>query len=788
MENRIFLRGTQYGRKHDPVVGNLQGVPDMSTLYGLYGFAIENYAFYGETAVFLPANNDKVDPNAKFADCNGQKFLQLPVPKADALTAHDAVPGDLCLACEELDLPRLLTFVAGRKAYLGWFEDIANCTCCSLCRLLTEAFKSTIETRQFTNLQLSTKTHYLFITTYPAALPLPQRRKDRPQELDVWLVNVNGLTKAELKIRLLVDSAVAHGKTARFHGRKRDLTGADFSLARQWIGECLGGHERETTLEQRKRITSLTLVDVYQHCLIEAGFDVKYAALSYVWPLFKSSQLVKSNFNQLHTPGFLRDSSIRLPKVILDAEEIVKKLGLKYLWVDALCIVQDDPTLKDDLIGAMDLIYGGAYFTIVVATRTSPKENYSIPGVNGQQRRVPQLTAEVDGLEVVVALPTYEDALQSSVWSTRGWTFQEGILSKRCLIFTDFQMYFRCAHDSRCEDVEAEGSEIFDYHAAKPAARQGQLDYITNDGFLKKVSENTSFHEYALLASAYSSRKLTFETDILNAFRGIMQGISSFVSPSGFYMGLPMDHFDAALLWYPTSQLKMRQSISMEKKIQANLPSWSWISWAGKVAYELDSVSLPDQEAMGPFLIWWRLHNGTLIPVKPHRHSSTTSFTKGLLAARAKGLSPMHLLCFGICVKLLVHPEEQVSTDWVTDYRQTLPCFCILDHLGDVCGMLYSENTDWVTSVKARRQIQMCEFLLMSAAFPSLADTTFNRARLYHPKYKTESEKGVCYYNIMLIHQGVDGVYTRRGIGRIHRDAVDDQFERDWERKIIVLF
>ncbi|KAK0752817.1 heterokaryon incompatibility, partial [Schizothecium vesticola] len=96
-----------------------------------------------------------------------------------------------------------------------------------------------------------------------------------------------------------------------------------------------------------------------------------YFALSYVWgadpePLVSTVESI----GLLCQPGSLEESSElgrRLPKTIRDAMTVTRELGTRYLWVDRLCIVQDDPVQKPSLLAAMAAIYGNASVTLIAA-------------------------------------------------------------------------------------------------------------------------------------------------------------------------------------------------------------------------------------------------------------------------------------------------------------------------------------------------------------------------------------------------------------------------------------
>ncbi|PSN62948.1 hypothetical protein BS50DRAFT_455258, partial [Corynespora cassiicola Philippines] len=89
-----------------------------------------------------------------------------------------------------------------------------------------------------------------------------------------------------------------------------------------------------------------------------------YLALSYVWGSAKTIQTTKTNIGALEKQNSLIMHAGSLPRTIRDAMTFVKRLGQRYLWVDSLCIVQDDGVEKHSQIAMMHEIYSAAYVTI----------------------------------------------------------------------------------------------------------------------------------------------------------------------------------------------------------------------------------------------------------------------------------------------------------------------------------------------------------------------------------------------------------------------------------------
>jgi hypothetical protein len=132
----------------------------------------------------------------------------------------------------------------------------------------------------------------------------------------------------------------------------------------------------------------------------------------------------------------------RIAQTILVAIELVSELKMRYLWVDALCIVQDHARDKHNQISPMHEIYSSAHLTVV--QQAGFDANAGLPGVRDDTRS--PLMAHTDFL---VAWPLTEppEVLTSTVYSSRGWTLQEILLSKRCLHFFDKHLTMICVKE-----------------------------------------------------------------------------------------------------------------------------------------------------------------------------------------------------------------------------------------------------------------------------------------------------------------------------------------------------
>jgi hypothetical protein len=148
----------------------------------------------------------------------------------------------------------------------------------------------------------------------------------------------------------------------------------------------------------------------------------EYLTLSYVWGGAALSKKIliatTSNYSSLQEHGSL--SERELPKTIEGAMEVCRKIGHQYLWVDSLCIIQNDLNDVKEQIARMSDIYSGSFLTIVAAS--GDNADAGLPGVLNQVPRDPQQVARFDGLEMIEVLPLFGDVVKYSNWMSRAWT------------------------------------------------------------------------------------------------------------------------------------------------------------------------------------------------------------------------------------------------------------------------------------------------------------------------------------------------------------------------------
>ena len=153
-------------------------------------------------------------------------------------------------------------------------------------------------------------------------------------------------------------------------GRRIGSTCVDQALLLSWLSLCTDQHGHACTpalFESGPRFT-LRLIDVKRRCVIDPPPRPRYVALSYVWGDSSQVTLEEEYAPRLREEGGLSDGYADIGTTIKDAMYLCEQLGEQYLWVDGLCIKQDDKVDKARQICSMNQIYSCAVFTIVVSS------------------------------------------------------------------------------------------------------------------------------------------------------------------------------------------------------------------------------------------------------------------------------------------------------------------------------------------------------------------------------------------------------------------------------------
>ena len=219
--------------------------------------------------------------------------------------------------------------------------------------------------------------------------------------------------------------------TRPYEGRLRPLT-ANPDLFLKWKETCRLMHETRCINPSPSTIlTNLRSVDVKRRCIVDGQLGDKYVALSYLWGQSPSREdhLCNATISSFYQPSSLRKGC--LPATMEDAITLTMALREDNLWIDRLCIKQDDVDDKARFVPRMHEIYGSAELTIIAAAGVDA--DAGLPGIRPETRKIQQKVVILEGIAMMESLdpqPAAHSLKGSTSYNTRAWCFQE-----RCAIY-----------------------------------------------------------------------------------------------------------------------------------------------------------------------------------------------------------------------------------------------------------------------------------------------------------------------------------------------------------------
>jgi hypothetical protein len=223
--------------------------------------------------------------------------------------------------------------------------------------------------------------------------------------------------------------------------------------------------------------------------------------------------------------------------------------------------------MKAVYIQNMHSVYANAEVTIVAADGANA--HAGLAGIS-RPRRIAQIWYDSTDIDVVLQLKEVVHSIEGSPWKSRAWTYQEGLLSKRLLVFTQDLSYLVCPSMLWREDMSTRSLIHRKRHSGHMFLDK---DYKMLGGSLGL------FDTYFKILQGYIGRQLTDPGDILDAFSGIIQAFSQWNPGATFRCGLPVDHFPVALRWYVETIWKDSHREISSRRVD-KYPSWTWAGWS----------------------------------------------------------------------------------------------------------------------------------------------------------------------------------------------------------------
>lgn len=323
-----------------------------------------------------------------------------------------------------------------------------------------------------------------------------------------------------------------------------------------------------------------------------------------------------------------------LPSVFRDAVQVCRYLGIYYLWIDALCILQDEDHLDWDVESQnMYSVYSHAYLNI--SASFSLPEDTSLVRVRNPDNNLPSgLKLDFSGeLVEYFVLDSYlwQNMVDLSPINNRGWVYQERFLARRVIHFGQTQLAWECR--------QFEALEMF----PKGLPRTTTSTFMSKPDFYEMLktlpqnmnTTNTNFADYwHILVTNYTRCDLTRRQDRSVAFEGIVKAIAS-RNRSRCVAGVWEHNLEYDIAW---SRSVEQEESQIPSGRLPRAPSWSWIRVDGAVSFPAfvdkphrsfvtnKEILIPDDASLSevPFI---RLQ-GCRLPVNFHWHEDTISCIK----------------------------------------------------------------------------------------------------------------------------------------------------------------
>ncbi len=356
-------------------------------------------------------------------------------------------------------------------------------------------------------------------------------------------------------------------------------------MIKHWIDECIREHGCGLVMTERGLPTRL--VDVSPDGRTESirlvigseitSNDTQFAALSHCWgdKSHRVKAVPKTKIDTLHR-HLHRIEWEDLTPTFRDTIAVVRRLGLKYVWIDSLCIVQDDPADFAREAARMALVYSQAH-VVIAATRGSTGDAGLFHDRRGAQRITIHDThpRKRSYLHVNEAIP--HDAFltndpyrfNTTPLFERAWCFQERLLGRRVVHFSAEEIVFECGEnlDCECRYIRSQGVS-------------GTFKTKTLKSLRRVVTLTSRVELWYSVVEPYSACALHDERDRLPALSGFA-GLVASTELGEYCAGLWRHEFPSGLLWRVVRAAPGESQTHRPEKYCG--PSWSWIAVRGRI-------------------------------------------------------------------------------------------------------------------------------------------------------------------------------------------------------------
>ena len=361
-----------------------------------------------------------------------------------------------------------------------------------------------------------------------------------------------------------------------------------WKLAKGWLSECLSHHLRCKHVISVENYYPTRLIEVRGNssdCELRlystSNQPIKepYMTLSHCWGNAQFLRLTTSTRDRLQK-GF---TLAELPPTFQDAIMVTRALGINFLWIDALCIIQDsivdwqhEATLMSQIysnsicnVSALDAhdSTGGLFFD---------RENSNIPYCTFKTCR----KFEQKRVYEFAYTDFWSDSIQHAPLTRRAWVLQERLLAPRVLHFGKRQLLWECNELRACEvyprGMRTNDNDVTNVFRGDKFLKKS-LTTILQGGLDNALTSSQIQGAWNDLVQHYTKCNLTMSNDKLVAISGIVKRLQPSFK-TDYLAGLWREDLLEQLLWHVESYDEAKRSLAGEKRPEYRAPSWSWAS------------------------------------------------------------------------------------------------------------------------------------------------------------------------------------------------------------------
>lgn len=348
---------------------------------------------------------------------------------------------------------------------------------------------------------------------------------------------------------------------------------ANWNLARQWLSRCKDSHD---CAEVKGGRHPTRLIQMNQHgesikMRLRASESLvaeqEYCTLSHCWGKHQFTMLERHNLLALHQDIPMRNLSKTFRHAVLAA----CKVGFEYIWIDALCIVQDDEEDWQREAATMATVYAHSSLNFAATAATDGTGGCFHLRNPDVIRRVKPFKAKgtggmygTDSTYLCSVASSWDAEVERSPLFRRGWVLQERAITPRTLHFGKSQIYWECGETGSCEQF---ANVIPWWDATTTSTKELRA----------AIDRNEPWSWWKNVVAEYSRMSLTREDDIFVAISALA---SRYQAATGdqYIAGLWRTGLERNLTWKSTFD-DTAKDLSVTKALRPvryTAPTWSW--------------------------------------------------------------------------------------------------------------------------------------------------------------------------------------------------------------------